>query len=584
MMQPEVKKSEKVSVRIETAEKEEGLIVYQCRFSAEEEDKTAEGAGDSLLVWKLPCLDCAGVWHPNCRSERSIPADWSDFLKSMTASSAPVMCVFGEDGKNRATFALSETREKMEIQAGIHEEDGTVWLQVKVSDAHVFRTGTYELEILFDTRNVFFYEAIGNVTLWWEKDCGITPIEAGDATREPVYSLWYAYHQEVEQEQVEKECRLAAELGFRTVILDDGWQTDDNNRGYAFCGDWEVSTNRFPDFKGHIRNVHDMGMKYMIWYSVPLLGCRAKKWNEFKDKILCYHDDLEAGVLDPRYPEVREYLVQIYVKAIREWGLDGFKLDFIDEVEEYKETPAYNEKMDFRSVQEALDCMMRQIYDGISKENPDVMIEFRQRYIGPNMRRYGNMFRVTDCPDSAVKNRVGVVDLRMLSGDTTVHSDPLMWHAGEKPELAAIQIISSIFSTVQISVKLETATEEIKKMLRFWVGFMKEHRDLLQRQPLRPEEPQNLYPVVWSVGNGQAAGAVYTKNRIVTLPEDADDFIVLNGTVATRIVLESKVTGMYSFEIKDCLGETVESFDYVGRLDLFPVNVPAAGQIYIRIS
>lgn len=79
----------------------------------------------------------------------------------------------------------------------------------------------------------------------------------------------------------------------------------------------------------------------------------------------------------------------------------------------------------------------------------------RQRYIGPNMRRYGNMFRVTDCPNSAIRNRVGIVDLRMLSGSTTVHSDPLMWHPQETPELAALQIISSIFATVQISVKLE---------------------------------------------------------------------------------------------------------------------------------
>jgi len=38
-------------------------------------------------------------------------------------------------------------------------------------------------------------------------------------------------------------------------------------------------------------------------------------------------------VLDPRYPEVRKFYHRItYVKAIEEWDLDGFKLDFIGRV------------------------------------------------------------------------------------------------------------------------------------------------------------------------------------------------------------------------------------------------------------
>ena len=28
-----------------------------------------------------------------------------------------------------------------------------------------------------------------------------------------------------------------------SIIVDDGWQTDDNNRGYAYCGDWAVTPN-----------------------------------------------------------------------------------------------------------------------------------------------------------------------------------------------------------------------------------------------------------------------------------------------------------------------------------------------------
>ena len=500
----------------------------------------------------------------------------------MTASSAPVMALFSEDGRNRYTVAVSEAKEIIEMKPGIHEEDGTVLLQIKVPETYTAVTGKYELEVLIDRRDIPFYESIADVSKWWETDCGLTPIEPVEAAREPVYSTWYNYHQELKDGEIEKECQLASEIGFKTVILDDGWQTDDNNRGYAFCGDWEVSKNRFPDFRGHIQRVHDMGMKYMIWYSVPFLGYKAKKWEQFKDKILYYADSMGAGVLDPRYPEVREYLVETYVKGMRQWNLDGFKLDFIDEIIAEKSTPQYNDKMDFQSVQEALNCLMLQVYEAISKENPEVMIEFRQRYIGPNMRRYGNMFRVTDCPNSAIRNRVGIVDLRMLSGTTAVHSDPLMWHLEEAPELAAIQIISSIFSTVQISVKLQDSTEEMRKMLCFWVEFMRGHKDLLQKEQLRPEEPHNLYPVVWTVGKEQAIGAVYTENRVITFPKEVNDYIVLNGTKGTRMIFESEAAGTYEAEVKDCMGEVTDTFSHEGTIELLSVKVPVSGQVYIK--
>ena len=50
------------------------------------------------------------------------------------------------------------------------------------------------------------------------------------------------------------------------------------------------------------------------------------------------------------------------------------------------------------------------------------------------------MFRVGDCPNNFVKNRVGITDLRMLSGQSAVHSDMLMWHPEESPENCAIQM------------------------------------------------------------------------------------------------------------------------------------------------
>ena len=78
------------------------------------------------------------------------------------------------------------------------------------------------------------------------------------AAFKPLYSSWYCFHQDVFAKDIEAECAAAADLGMKTVIVDDGWQTDDTNRGYAFCGDWEVSRRRFPDMAAHVKRVQEI--------------------------------------------------------------------------------------------------------------------------------------------------------------------------------------------------------------------------------------------------------------------------------------------------------------------------------------
>lgn len=51
-----------------------------------------------------------------------------------------------------------------------------------------------------------------------------------------------------------------------------GWQTDDNNREYAYCGDWEVKETKIKNMRNFVEQVHNVGMKFMLWYSVPFVG------------------------------------------------------------------------------------------------------------------------------------------------------------------------------------------------------------------------------------------------------------------------------------------------------------------------
>lgn len=518
-----------------------------------------ENVKDAVITveWNFPILDIAGRWHPTCRFDRSLKADWNYGEKSMSAVSAPIITFFSEDGKNRGTFAVSEALKEVRMNLGVHEEDGTMKCVIDISTG-ALEKDNYTVCILSDYRDVAYEQSIREVALWWEKDCKMTSAYVPEDAKDPMYSFWYSYHQIFTDEEVEKECRRAAELGFKTVIVDDGWQTDDENRGYAFCGDWKPATKKIRDMKAHVAKVHDMGMKYLLWYSVPYVGIYSEMWKKFHDKVITVDKEQKAGVLDIRYPEVRNYLKNIYITAVKEWGLDGLKLDFIDEFHERKETPEPNEDMDCICLQVALDKLLGETMEELKRLNKEILIEFRQRYVGPAIRKYGNMLRVGDCPESGISNRVGSVDLRLLSGQTAVHSDPIVWHCNEKPEIAALQIVDSLFTTMQFSVRLDQMSEDQKLMVRNYMAFMRNYRDLLQDGVIEAKEPHNLYPEVRVKDEDTEIVVVYSAGRVIKVNPQKKKTILVNGTKSEELYVQLEKCGAEISQI-DCYGNLVKT-------------------------
>src|SRR5260370_17104584 len=145
--------------------------------------------------------------------------------------------------------------------------------------------------------------------------------------------------------------------------------------------------------KAHVARVHALGMKYLLWYAVRFVGIRSKAYDRFAGKLLGTIDELGAGVLDPRFPEVREYIVSTYEQAMRAWDLDGFKLDFIDSFAALgwggQELAAGQD--DF-SVPEAVDRLLADLLPRLEAIKPDLMIAFPQSYFCPPTRQYSTLF------------------------------------------------------------------------------------------------------------------------------------------------------------------------------------------------
>lgn len=559
-------------VRIENQKEVNGFITFDVAVNYE----TPTVPDPVKIRFSFPVLDCYSTWSPSVRFSRQLQPNWrKQVTHSRLASWMPVHTLVSAKGQNRMTVALSDALTPTSIETGVLEETACFDCAITFFTVQIAAMTEYRATVRIDLRDIPYYESIAAVTEWWETDCGYTPAYVPEAAKMPMNSLWYTYHQDLDVEDILQECRLSKALGMDTVIIDDGWQTDDSNRGYGHCGDWEVAKSKIPDMKQFVHRIHETGMKVMLWYSVPFIGIYSKKYAEFKNMLLdgTGRND-EWWAVDPRYPEVRQFLIQTYTNALQEWELDGLKLDFIDSFKLQGASLKYDEKRDYQSLEDAIDRLMTDVTDALRKIDPEVLIEFRQSYVGPAIRKYGNMLRVCDCPDDAIVNRLDVVNLRLTSGKTAVHSDMLMWNYGEPVESAALQLVSALYSVPQISVKIAKLNEEHKKMLTHFLAFWREHRDTLINGTFAADNPESAYSSVRAKKEDETIVTVYTNPVIYC---NNQTVIAVNGSASRSLILKNGDGKTY--RTVDCMGNLLQRGTVCGNL--WEIDVPMAGMLFV---
>ncbi len=532
-----------------------------------------------FLKWSFSAVDCHSTWNPSLQSIHTLAVDWSkQTLKSRLASWMPVQSIISNQGKNKLCIAVSDVDTPISIKTGICEEDATLDCEIEFFTIPTSPTDHYRATVRLDMRNIPFYDSIYDTAEWWEKDCSYKAAYVPESAKMPMDSLWYSFHQMLDKDEILKECKASKEIGLETVIIDDGWQTDDNNRGYAYCGDWQIAHGKMGDMAELVEEIHNIGMKVILWYSVPFMGIYAENFKEFEGMFLYDSgDDKTFFGLDPRYKKVREYLAGIYEKAVREWKLDGLKLDFIDSFILKGKALEYDERRDFQSLEDAIHALMSQVKASLTAINPEIMIEFRHSYVGPSIRKYGNMLRVGDCPCDTLRNRLGIINLRMTSGKTAVHSDMLMWNTLDTPENAALQLAAVLFGVPQISVRVDKLPREHLKMLKFYISFWKEWREVLLDGKLTAKNPEANYSTATSTLGDKAVTVSFT-NPLAEI--DSHKAAVVNASMHKSLVIRNAADK--SYKVADCMGNIISEGKISSHLE--EISVPTAGIIFIETT
>ena len=544
------------------------------------EMKSAEPAMPPRVQVELftPQLDVHHLWYSGNIDRAKLFPEWKAHYSSSLAQDIPIYSFINTNNRNRLTIATNEAKRLVKATMGLREEEAllqgtlTFFVEAEAPISH------YKVSILLDNRDIFWADAVRESMSWIEAHNEFKMCRVPDAAFEPLYSTWYQFHQQITDKEIEAECREAVKLGMKSIIVDDGWQTADNNRGYDYCGDWRVAPVRIKDMAAHVKRVQDIGMKYMLWYSVPFIGRYSDAYSRFEGKFL-YMRSRNVGVLDPRFPEVREYICSTYERALREWNLDGFKLDFIDSFKIKGTDPAVAEGYagrDIKSVPEAVDVLMIDITKRLQAIKPEILIEFRQNYIGPAIRQYGNILRARDCPGDMQCNRLRIANLRLTSGTTAVHADMLEWNINEKPESAARHILSALYGVVQYSVMLRDIPKEQFDMVKHWIDFSQKHRQTLLHGDFRPYNPEICFPVLEAESKEERIITVYQEGVMVDAGEPNRDIYIINATGVEKPVVELQKVPR-RVEYYDTYGNVVAGDKLVKGLQR--ADIPVSGYI-----
>ena len=110
---------------------------------------------------------------------------------------------------------------------------------------------------------------------------------------------------------------------------------------------------------------------------------------KFEGKYIRYRAPRQMYVLDPRYPEVRKFLVSTYANFLSQWKFDGYWFDFLKGFYPKEGAVVDEDKgRDFASIELAVDTLYSDMEARLKAINPKIFLGQKFPIVGPNLISY----------------------------------------------------------------------------------------------------------------------------------------------------------------------------------------------------
>ena len=146
-----------------------------------------------------------------------------------------------------------------------------------------------------------------------------------------LFNSWGSINIHVNEENILRAARAAADAGAELFVIDDGWQT--------FLGDWYPDVRKFPNgLRPVIEQVRSLGMEFGLWVEIESFETKSKLYHDHPEWAMQYPDrkpfvkrrddvDRDSVMLDFSRREVAEYMYAALHELIRSTGISYLKLD-----------------------------------------------------------------------------------------------------------------------------------------------------------------------------------------------------------------------------------------------------------------
>lgn len=499
---------------------------------------------DLTIQWLVPAVDIHGLYFGgDPRNELSFLPFWHRHKDVAAQKGLPFMALIHRNGQNRAAYGLLDQLTETRLQADLSEITRCYHMTIQKpasKDSNHQRIpcqGHWE-DVFFisHSHNSWFTvlsDYVEQVTDWMKQPLMSVPVHAYD----PVFCTWTAIHHDVSHDWIMKNAALAADLGFRTWLTDDGWFLDKGKFGnYESVGAWTPSSTKFPDFRAHVEAVQALGFRYILWVSPFMIGDDSEQAARC-DHLLTNGQERERFKnLSPWNPETAEIIKKLLKRLVEDYHLDGLKIDFIDSIS------IHSQRIDGAS-QQTLGASVYQILqesiDDLLSIQPDLLIEFRNAYTNLASRRYANLYRSSDIPFNFALNLWQAVMLRLLVPDRAVHMDPIIWHPDDTDENVALHLINGIASVPMVSIELDNYPQAHLDMIRYWIGFYNTHRQTIIHGDFRPQFHPTHIPMIDFVSESKVITGVYDSAKVNIFDDVATQW-VLNGSMQSFVEFKNE--------------------------------------------